>query len=53
MVFCEIVHAIYQTCFVINKFRNMHLSIILETSGISRIIYIFIALVDDKENLHA
>ena len=38
---------------VIINFRNIHLSIILATSGISRFIYIFVALVDDKENLFA
>ena len=35
--------------FVIIIFRNMHLSIISVTSGISRFIYIFVALVDDRE----
>ena len=51
MVFCEIVYDIYQKNFVINNFKNMHLSIISATLGILRFIYIFIALVDDKENL--
>ena len=51
MVFCEIVYDIYQKIFVINNFKNMHLSIISATLGILRFIYIFIALVDDKENL--
>ena len=37
--------------FVINNFKNMHLSIISATSGILRFIYIFVAQVDDKENL--
>ena len=53
MAFCEIVYAIYQKKFVINNFNNMHLSIISLTSRISRFIYIFVALVDDKENLPA
>ena len=35
--------------FVIINFRNMHLSIISATLGISRFIYIFVALVDDRE----
>ena len=39
--------------FFINYFRNMHLSIILAISGISRFIYILVALVDDKENFLA
>ena len=44
---------LFNRLFVILNFRNMHLSIILATSGISRFIYIFPALVDDKENLLA
>ena len=52
MVFCEIVYDIYHNFFfVINNFKNMHLSIISATSGILRFIYIFVAQVDDKENL--
>jgi len=51
MVFCERVYDIYQNFFVINNFKNMHLSIISTTSRILRFIYIFVALVDDKENL--
>ena len=35
--------------FVIINFRNMHLSIISATSGISRFIYIVVALIDDRE----
>ena len=51
MVFCEIVYDIYQKNFVINNLKNMHLSIILASSRILRFIYIYVALVDDKENL--
>ena len=49
MAFCEIVYAIYQKIFVINNYRNMHLSTISTTSGF---IYTFVALVNDKENFH-
>jgi len=35
--------------FVVINFRNIHLLIISTTSGISRFIYIFVALVDDRE----
>ena len=51
MAFCEIKKAIYHFFFVINNFKNMHLSIILATSEMSRYRYTFVALVDDKENL--
>ena len=37
--------------FVINNFKNMHLSIISATSGILSFIYIFVAQVYDEENL--
>ena len=39
--------------FVINNFKNMHLSIISAISRISRFRYTFVALVDDKEDLPA
>ena len=53
MVFCEIKNVVYHIFFVINNFKNMHLSIISAISRISRFRYTFVALVDDKEDLPA